>query len=374
MSDQSKDNSSRDGADVSFSSNCMRLSACEWLIAAAVVGFVVILLPVLWQRIETFEPGPDYRVPYELSNDYWLYERYAKWAAERHDTLVVGDSVIWGHYVPTDATLSHHLNRLTGREQFANLGLDGTHPAVLEGLLRYYGKPIAGKKVILHLNLLWMTSPKHDLQTDKEHHFNHPELVCQFTPKIPCYKASSSERMSAVVKRNAPLFAWTSHLNIAYFDSNDVPTWSIDHPYRNPLKRLTLRLPAPDYCERADSSAGAAGRNSFDWVELETSLQWRCFRRAVRLLRERNNRVFVLLGPFNEHKLAVENLVAYRTMQKEIEAWLERNGIAYYVAPALPAELYADTSHPLSQGYAELAAQLFGNDVFVSTILNSASD
>jgi len=106
-----------------------------------------------------FEPSPDYRVPYGLSSDYWLYERYCRSACSNYDTLVVGDSVVWGHFVPADNTLSHHLNNLAGRPRFANLGADGTHPAALEGLLRYYATDISNKNVILHLNPLWMTSP-----------------------------------------------------------------------------------------------------------------------------------------------------------------------------------------------------------------------
>jgi hypothetical protein len=42
--------------------------------------------------------------------------------------------------------------------------------------------------------------------------------------------------------------------------------------------------------------------------------------------------------------------------------------------PTLPSELYADASHPLDEGYAMLAKQLFENDSFMSGILNSGSD
>ncbi len=55
--------------------------------------------------------------------------------------------------------------------------MDGFHPAALGGLLRYYGRDISGKNVIIQFNPLWMTSAKHDLQIQKEFHFNHPKLV-----------------------------------------------------------------------------------------------------------------------------------------------------------------------------------------------------
>jgi len=346
---------------VPFGSNCLRLSVGEWLIAAIVVIAVAWLAPVLWRRVENFEPGPDYRLPYGLSNDYWLYQRYAEWAAERYDTFIIGDSVIWGHYVSKDNTLAAHLNRIVGEEKFANLGVDGTHPAALEGLLRYYGRAIENKNVILHLNLLWTSSPKHDLQTDKEHRFNHPELVAQFTPNIPCYKAPCADRMSAAVKRVTPLFNWVSHLNIAYFENMDVPAWTVAHPYDCPFEAVTAGVPTSDEFERDAKSARPTGSNALDWVDLKTSLQWNFFKRSIELLLQRNNRVFILLGPFNEHLLAPESIDRYRKMQTEIAAWLKDNNIPHYIPAVLPAELYCDASHPLSEGYAELAKRLLDN-------------
>ncbi|MBN2269766.1 MAG: hypothetical protein JXN61_04075 [Sedimentisphaerales bacterium] len=346
---------------VLFGSNCLRLSPGEWLVEAVLVTAVVLSAPLLWQRVENFEPGPDYRLPYGLSNDYWLYQRYADRAAEKYDTLVIGDSVVWGHYVSKDNTLSAHLNRLVGEEKFANLGVDGIHPAALEGLLRYYGRPIENKNVILHLNLLWMSSPKHDLQTEKEHRFNHPELAAQFTPKIPCYKASWADRMSIAVKRVTPLFNWMNHLNIAYFGNMDVPAWTVAHPYDCPFEAVTAALPSSDDYERDAKAAKPTGNNALDWVDLNTSLQWKFFKRSTELLKQRGNKVFILLGPFNEHLLTAESIDKYRKMQTEIAAWLKQNNIPYDMPPVLNAELYSDASHPLSEGYAKLAKRLIEN-------------
>ena len=57
-------------------------------------------------------------------------------------------------------------------------------------------------------------------------------------------------------------------------------------------------------------------------------------------------------------------------MKIEIEEWLQKNKVAYFIPPVLPSELYRDASHPLGQGYAMLAQQLFENQSFKSTILN----
>ncbi|MBL7153597.1 MAG: hypothetical protein ISS79_07750 [Phycisphaerae bacterium] len=341
-----------------FSSNCLRLSLGEWFVAAIVVIAVGCLAPVLWQRVEKFEPGLDYRLAYDLSNDYYHFQRYAEWAARRYDTLIIGDSVVWGHYVSKDNTLAAHLNRLAGKERFANLGVDGTHPAAFEGLLRYYGAAIADKNIILHLNPLWMSSGKHDLQTDKEHHFNHPQLVPQFLPRIRCYKASYAERMSVVVKRRIPLFNWTAHLNMTYFGNMDVPGWTVENPYDCPFQAVTLSLPTADKYERDAKPIKPTGSTALDWVDLKTSVQWHFFRQSVELLMRRKNRVFVLLGPFNEHLLTPESTDTYRKMQSQIRAWLQQNNIPHYIPPVLPADFYSDASHPVSTGYADLANRL----------------
>ncbi len=365
-----------DTAKIPFSSNNIRLSGREWMIAAIICSALLCLGPALWGRFEKFNPGADYRLPYELGNDYWLYCRYCRWACSKYETLVVGDSVVWGHYVSGDNTLSHYLNQNVGRDCFANLGVDGFHPAALGGLLRYYGRDISGKNVVIQFNPLWMTSAKHDLQTQKEFHFNHPELVPQFFPKIPCYKDPFSKRFSAAVQRYVPFFGWSSHLRIVYFENMDLPNWTLENPYKNPMSAVTLELPEPndDLQEHICWTDKGIAQEDFQWIEPAQSLQWRFFRQTIDLLRARKNTVFVVVGPFNEHMLKPDSHKIYQKMKGEIETWLRQNDVAYYIAPVLPGELYRDASHPLGQGYAMLAKQLFENQSFKSTILNVEGD
>jgi len=105
-----------------YASNEVRLSAREWIVAGAVAAAVLGLLPAQWKRAEPFQPSTDYRIPYELSSDYWLYDRYSRIACSENRTLVIGDSVVWGHYVKKEHTLSQWLNVLAGDARFANLG------------------------------------------------------------------------------------------------------------------------------------------------------------------------------------------------------------------------------------------------------------
>ena len=353
------------------------LSLSEWLVAGLLVAALFVFVPRLWPD-HAFagaghagrHPVEDYRLPYQLSSDYWLYNRYCRWTCSRYDILVVGDSVVWGHYVSKDSTLSHYLNELAGQDQFANLGVDGIHPIALEGLLRYYARDISGKTVLLHFNPLWISSQKHDLQSDKEFQFNHPKLVPQFVPGIPCYKASYSERIGTVVQRHVAFLGWASHLKQAYFDNLDLPRWTLEHPYANPLAEISnfkfqiSNFPAVSPAEHVPWDEKAAVKRDFQWVEMGTSLQWRSFRRSIELLRARGNTVFVLAGPFNEHMMTDENIKAYRRVQDEIKLWLQQNNVAYFMPQVLPSRLYVDASHPLSEGYAMLAKQIFEDHSF----------
>jgi len=56
---------------------------------------LLIFAPSAWRFFEPFKPDADYRMPHELSNDYWLFERFAGLAAAQYDTLLLGDSVVW---------------------------------------------------------------------------------------------------------------------------------------------------------------------------------------------------------------------------------------------------------------------------------------
>jgi len=347
--------------DVPFSSNGIRLSPCEAIVAVIIVAVLFVLIPRGWCLLEKFEPSVDYRVPYDLSSDYWLYDRYCRWAVDKYETVVIGDSVIWGHYVPPENTLSEHLNRIVGSNEFANLGVDGIHPVALAGLIKYYSRSISGKNVILCFNPLWMTSRKHDLQTEKEFHFNHPRLTPQFIPKIPCYKETSSQKIGIILERNVPFLSWGSHLQQISYDNLPPSLWSLEHPYDNIFHGADLETTVSesdtDFPQTSWRERGL-GRQDFPWVELETSLQWQFFCEAVETLQKRNNKVFIIVGPFNEHMMKGDSIQAYEEIKKGIKSWLQKNNIPHYLPSPLPDGYYADASHPLSKGYAMLAEQL----------------
>ena len=357
---------------IPFSSNLLYLSGREWIVAGVIIFILSFLIPSVWEQSEKFRPGGNYRIPYTLSNDYWLYQRWARRSACKYDTLVIGDSFIWGHYVKARDTLTGHLNDYFDGKQFANLGVDGIHPAALAGLIKYYGRDITGKNVILHLNPIWMSSLKHDLQSEKEFHFNHPGLVPQFFPKIPCYRETASNKIGIVLERKIPLFSWAAHLRQVYFDNLEPAGWCLEHPNENPLGVFKFKPAGSDeersYEQRTWRERGMT-RQDFGWVDPASSLQWKFFRQTVELLRKRGNNVFVMVGPINEHMMEESSLAAYKNIKSGLEEWFQQNNIDYYIPPVLPGELYADASHPLSKGYALLARWLLRNKLFQYSIL-----
>ncbi len=285
-----------------------------------------------------------------------------------------------------DGTLSHFLNQAGGRDATV---LSTAASTVSFRWRRkvwsaYYSKALRHQKVILHCNLLWMTSPKADLSAEKEEPFNHSRLVPQFFPRIPCYKADANERLSAFwwsVRSASSPGANICRMPIS--SEKSIPHWTLEddggspphYPniYKNPLAQITFVVPSdprldPDRGPGSprhkpwSSQAGEASR--FDWVPLDSSLQWRAFRRVLRTLRARGNDVLVIVGPFNEHFMAEDNRPAYRKTRDGIEAWLAENHVPHVTPETLPSALYADDCHPLTEGYQLLARRLYENPTF----------
>lgn len=369
-----------------FGVNEMRLTPRQWLATLAIVAACWVLVPWAWKRFERFHPGPDYRIPYALSKDYWLYERRLECNLRPDQIPILGDSVVWGEYVRPDGTLSHFLNRLDAghNDRFLNCGVNGMYPLALEGLVADYGRAIRGRKVIVQCNVLWWTSPKADLSAPAPGEINHSRLLPQLGSRVPpAYRAGADERLAAVIGRHVDFFAWTDHLENAYYDQRGLPQWTLeedaaDEPgypngWRNPLAPISAGIPGePEHDpQRGPSSprhrpwtAGGTEPTHFDWVSLDASLQWQAFRRVVALLRARGNDVFVILGPFNEHMIADDQRPAFRSMRDQVRDRLVQMGAGVIVPETLPSDLYADASHPLTAGYELLASRIWSDPLF----------
>ena len=98
----------------------MRLNVRHWSCVLGIVVLAGLLTPRVWKTVERFDTGSDYRQPYDLSKDYWLYQRRLEDRLSPQSIVMLGDSVVWGEYVLPDGTWSHFLNE-QNRPARANL-------------------------------------------------------------------------------------------------------------------------------------------------------------------------------------------------------------------------------------------------------------
>ncbi|MCA9215517.1 MAG: hypothetical protein KDB27_20775 [Planctomycetales bacterium] len=361
-----------------FPMTCPRLKVWQ---VAAVIGISTLSLiafPSLWKRAEEFAPEPSYRTPYALSEDYWLYRRLCERTSDEQSVLMIGDSVIWGEYVSPSDALSAQLNQKLGHNRFVNGGINGLHPMAIEGMLKMHGSQIQNLNVVVHCNLLWMSSPERDLSSTSPQQFNHASLVRQFggwpnpaKPESPAYDETLSNRIAVATARRLPYRICVDHLRRRFFDGQNVHQWSLDHPAELFWNNVSFDMAQPSEelrHEPVDWTQQRIQPQSFDWVNLDDSLQFKSFVRAIELLKSRGNRVVVVLGPFNQHLLLADNTEAFDALHESAIARLTERKIPFVAMSLLPSSEYGDASHPLAQGYARMADELLANVEFQSVL------
>jgi hypothetical protein len=162
-------------------------------------------------------------------------------------------------------------------------------------------------------------------------------------------------------------------LQQSYYDRTDIPGWTLEHPYDNPFKPITRGLPPSEntlrHAQKPWDKSGIM-KQDYPWVDLGSSLQWNAFQRVVELLQQRGNRVFVLVGPFNEHLMTSNSRERYQKVKAGITTWLKEKQVPHIVPSPLPSEQYGDASHPLAEGYKQLAHQLAKESFFQSAAPN----
>lgn len=345
----------------------LTLSAGEWLAAATGVIALVVLVPSLWIWNHGTRIEPDYRIPYSLSHRYGLYQRYTDLASQQYPAITVGDSVVWGQCAVRTDTLAHHLNLRGRREFFANGGLDAMHPIALETLLEYHAPALTGKEILIQFNPLWTLSTG-DAPTHRADPLqNRPNLLPRLGTNLTSSRILAVERAWETLRRTpalAPLVDRVTAFQVDYL------RWSLSHPYENPLSVITSVLPSSDdsFCPLLEpwNRPRRSARIDCIWPEPERDEMWAAFGRTLALLRAKENRVFVLVGPINEHMLTESAVRSYRNYTGAVGRCLRSLGIDFSVPAVLASEHYADVCHPLGGGYAELAKKLWEDEVFVN--------
>ena len=67
-----------------FGVNEMRLTGREWIATLIIFIAFAIIAPRAWKYFESFHTDRDYRLPYVLSKDYWLFERRLQQISDAH--------------------------------------------------------------------------------------------------------------------------------------------------------------------------------------------------------------------------------------------------------------------------------------------------
>lgn len=354
-------------------SNSVILTGKEWLL---VIGILVVICLVAYNGFSRWEKLPieaDFRSTCweERMSDYYAYSEWANYARNHYKILLIGDSVIWGQEVPNNETVSHFINQQLGREEVANLGIDGLTLTSLDGILANYGSAFHDTNAIVELNPLWVSSPKRDLRGDW--HFHHPRLVPQFDHRIKYYK-DFNERLGYVIEHHLKVPPFVRHLMVNYYDNKSVASWLLENPYRNPLTAITFQGP-PMMREKQGLGTDWASRikkpedfKPLDdpFVKLDESIQFEHFIKALDKLKKHNVNCIVLLGPYNSYNLTPESKQLLFSTMNDIKKVLDQRGVPYFDSThdLIPSEFYGDQCHALAGGHA-LLAEAFAKDPMV---------
>jgi hypothetical protein len=333
------------------------------VIAFAIVLAVAASFPLIMPLTDSTAFRGNYRIPYSMGYDYFLYGMYAKHVSSMDAVPVIGDSVIWGHYTDGDHTLSANLNRVYAKKRFMNMGLDGIHPAAMKGLVEMNSSYFKNRKIIAGINLLWMSSPRHDLTGPVNSETNHKLLLPQYGHLIPSYAPSFEERLSAVINRSVTFFLWTDHLKLNSFADKSFYLWTMQNPRRNIRDYFTR---TKDKFNPPDSIAPEKMQEqNIAWVDTDKSLQWKYMLDTLVFLRINGCRVAAVVTPFNTYMMDEESRKKYFTILAEMEKALRSKGIIP-VMPVKPGRKYfADSSHPTAEGYTLIVKDLVQNREFI---------
>lgn len=339
--------------DIPDNSNGLVLKPRELVVTVAVVlALAFAVLPYSWRKSRKAEISRGFRLAEELRDDYYGYGLVAGAVGEKYPAVFIGDSVIWGKYVDNDNTLPELVNRGLGKDEVGNLAVDGLHPVAMEKLLRDRGGAIRGQRVFLYWNPLWMNTPLYDLSGTGEFSINHPRLLPQFDPSFKSYRANFGDRFSAFLEQKLLFSSWMRHFRAAYCANRDVKqviAAGDKFTHYDPAERRPL------VNGKVTWEQNGIKKQDWPWVSVNSSRQYAAFRRVIALLKQRGNKVTVVLGTVNPHMQTPGSLERCHKLRAEVRADLEKSGVACIDLPELESGEYADASHPLAAGYRKLA-------------------
>jgi len=216
-----------------------------------------------------------------------------------------------------------------------------------------------------------MSSPRRDLRGKGSDlwQFHHPRLVPQLDRRISYYRGIN-ERVGYLLENDLKLPPFVRHLMVNYFENKSVAAWLMDHPYRLPPGAITFRG-APMMKEKQGLGTSWSSRKEAEiwdnpFLSLDESIQWEFYLKALRLLRNKGCRVFILLGPYNTHCLTEKSRERGRAMIEAVKHRLDEMGYPYFDTTKgfLPSDQFADQCHLLKGGHMLLARALVDDAAF----------
>jgi len=332
----------------------------------AILITLSVILPWTVPMTDNIDFSDNYRIPYRLGEDYFLYQKYVEQIKKDDSVLFLGDSVIWGHYVDNNNTIPAILNRSLGGDKFYNCGIDGIHPVALQGLISHYGSSIKNKKVIVGINLLWMSSPRHDLTGKQNDEINHKSLLSQFSEEIPAYSATVEEKVSRIMSRAIPLFGWINHVKHNRFADESFYRWTIKHPGALPADFFSMRK--NEKYVVPETLQGNSVKQNIKWISLDNSYQWKKIKEILKDLKSRKNRVMALITPYNRESMTAESLKTYTNNVNKIKDYLKEKSIPFSAPEITESSLFSDASHTSRKGYERVVEKLLKDKSFTDFI------
>jgi hypothetical protein len=328
------------------------------VIAAATLLSVAYIFPLTGYNNFT----ENYRIPHSMNEDYYLYKIYSKHIASGSLIQVIGDSVIWGHYVSDEDTLTACLNRSTKDKKFANMGLEGSYPIVMNGLIENFSSGLKNKKIIVGFNLLWISSQKHDLSGEPESNINHKRVLPQIYPVIPSYNPNIEDRLSAIVSR-CNLLLLIEHIKMSRFKEKNFYSWTMEHPHSSIIDYFT-NSEIPIYKPTAAIRLDQMHEQNIDWVPIDKSMQWKFMLKTIAYLKKNGDDIIVLITPFNTYMVAEKSRERYYSIISDISDELSGNSIDFIIPVIDEKKYFADSSHFTAEGYRAMAENLLSSKKF----------
>ena len=348
--------------------NALLFTSKELLVlCGAVFVLMLLVLPVIYEKNFKVTLKEDFRLPYVNRDNYYLYSCCAEAEANRCKYLFLGDSAIWGMYASNAGTLPEQINQLLQGKYCGNISIDGLHPVAMRTLVQNFAKGVTGKTVLLYFNPLWVNSEKYDLSGKEPYTVNHPELVPQFG-NIASYDADFDKRIGIVLDRYLPFFSLKRHWQNYFYGNSDLKSFLIQNPSGAFFDAIQTGI-CPEEKEHKGSTENYRAKGiplqHWDWVKLSTSRQFAALIDTAHILTARGNQFFVMIGTINPGLLDDATRQGLAELRKDAEMLLRENGISSIMMPEIDAKLYADASHPLESGYAELAKFLVDQKIVV---------